>query len=186
MVVVVGLGNPEKKYDNTYHNVGFRCVDFFAEQNNILFTKNKYDALYGEGVINGVKVIVLKPQTYMNRSGISVSQIVNQLKLPLDKIIVVYDDADLPCGDLRFRKKGSAGTHNGMRNIVEMLGSQEFARLRVGIGNDERIPIVDYVLSRINKDNLEKINHSLPKLNGVLKEFISKEGNVDNIDINKF
>lgn len=186
MIVVVGLGNPEKKYDNTYHNVGFRSVDYFAKANGIEFTKKKYNALVGEGIVEGNKVVVLKPQTYMNLSGQSVSQIVNQLKLPLEKLIVVYDDADLPCGTLRFRKQGSAGTHNGMRNIVMMLGSTEFPRLRVGIGKDDNMPIVDYVLSRINTENMAKIDDSMLKLNMALKEFIKSDGKVDNIDINKF
>ena len=185
MIVIVGLGNPDKQYENTYHNVGFKSVDFFAEQNNIQFTKKKYNALVGEGIVEGQKVIVLKPQTYMNLSGVSVSQIVNQLKLPLEKLVVVYDDADIPCGVLRFRKKGSAGTHNGMRNIVTMLGKETFARLRVGIGKDDNVPIVDYVLSKINKENMDKIQLSLPKLNLALKEFIRSDGKVDNIDINK-
>jgi len=186
MIVVVGLGNPEKKYDNTYHNMGFKVVDYFAEQNNIKFTKNKYQAMYGEGNIEGQKVVVLKPTTYMNLSGVSVSQIINQLKHPLDKLIVVYDDLDLPVGSLRFRKQGSAGTHNGMRNIVTMLGSQNFARLRVGIGKEnENIPTVDYVLSKISKENLQKIEDNLPKANRVLKEFIASDGEVENIDITK-
>ena len=105
-------------------------------------------------------------------------------KLCLSNIVVVYDDADLPCGTIRFRKQGSAGTHNGMRNIVSQLASTEFPRLRVGIGKDERVPIVDYVLSRINKDNKELIDSQMSKINLVLKEFIRKDGKVDNIDIN--
>ena len=186
MIIVVGLGNPEKKYDNTYHNVGFKAVDYFAESNGIAFKKTKYNALMGEGMIAGEKVMVLKPLTYMNLSGTSVVQAVNQLKLPLNRLIVVYDDADIACGSLRFRKQGSAGTHNGMRNIVEVLASTQFPRLRVGIGKDDRMPIVDYVLSKINKENMEKIENCLPKINGMLKEFISKKGNVDNIDANNF
>lgn len=187
MIVIVGLGNPDKKYDNTYHNMGYKCVDYFAEQNGISFTKNKYQAMYGEGVVGGQKVVLLKPTTYMNLSGVSVSQLVNQLKHPLEKLIVVYDDLDLPMGALRFRKSGSAGTHNGMKNIVSMLGSQNFARLRVGIGKEnENISTVDYVLSKISKDNLQKIEDCLPKVNMTLKEFISSDGKVENIDINKF
>ena len=185
MIVVVGLGNPEKKYDNTYHNVGFRSVDYFANANNIQFTKKKYNAMVGEGIIEGNKVVVLKPLTYMNLSGTSVSQIVNQLKLPLDKLIIVYDDADIPCGTLRFRKQGSAGTHNGMRNIVTMLGSTEFSRLRVGIGKSDTMPIVDYVLSRINAVNAELIDGIMPKVNEALKQFVITDGKVDNIDINR-
>lgn len=186
MIVIVGLGNPEKKYDNTYHNVGFYCVDYFAENNGIKFTKTKYNALVGEGMVEGNKVVILKPLTYMNNSGVSVSQIVNQLKLPLEKLLVVYDDLDLPCGTLRFRKKGSAGTHNGMRNIVTVLGREDFARLRVGIGKDDNIPVIDYVLSRINKENKDKLNNILPKMNGVIKEFIKSDGKIESIDINKF
>ena len=185
MIVVVGLGNPEKKYDNTYHNIGFRSVDYFANANNIQFTKKKYNALVGEGIINGNKVVVLKPLTYMNLSGTSVCQIVNQLKLPLEKLIVVYDDADIPCGTLRFRKQGSAGTHNGMRNIITMLGSTEFSRLRVGIGKNENMPIVDYVLSRVSAENNQLIEGIMPKVNEALKQFVISDGKVDNIDINR-
>lgn len=186
MIVIVGLGNPGKQYENTYHNVGFKSVDFFAAQNSIEFTKKKYNALVGDGVVEGQKVVVLKPQTYMNCSGSSVIQIVNQLKLPLDKLVVVYDDADIECGSLRFRKKGSAGTHNGMRNIIATLGCGDFARIRVGIGKGDNIPIVDYVLSKISTSNMEKIESVLPKVNGALKEFIKSEGKIDNIDMNKF
>ena len=186
MIVIVGLGNPDKQYENTYHNTGFMCVDYFAEKNGIKFTKKKYNALVGEGVIEGQKVLVLKPQTYMNSSGVSVSQVVNQLKLPLEKLIVVYDDLDLPCGVLRFRKKGSAGTHNGMRNIVTMLGKEDFARLRVGIGKDEKIKVIDYVLMRMNKDNKLLIDNAIVKAERVLCEFIKSDGKIDNIDINKF
>ena len=175
MIVIVGLGNPDKQYENTYHNLGFMSVDYFAHENGIEFKKNKYNALVGEGVVEGQKVMVLKPQTYMNNSGVSVSQVVNQLKLPLEKLIVIYDDLDLPCGTLRFRKKGSAGTHNGMRNIVTMLGREDFARLRVGIGKDENIPVINYVLMRISKENKEKIDNQMPKINAILKEFIKSE-----------
>ena len=186
MIVVVGLGNPDKQYDNTYHNVGFMSVDYFAQNNGIEFTKKKYNALVGEGIIEGQKVLVLKPQTYMNNSGSSISQVVNQLKLPLEKLIVVYDDLDLPCGTLRFRKKGSAGTHNGMRSVVTMLGKEDFARLRVGIGKDENIPIINYVLAKISKENKAKIDENLPKINAILKEFIKSDGKIESIDINKY
>ena len=122
----------------------------------------------------------------MNLSGKSVADVVRSLKLPLNKILVVYDDVDLEVGNLRFRKRGSAGTHNGMRNIIEVLGSQDFARLRVGINSEYNRNLIDYVLSKIKGENLEAIEKALPIAEKVIGEFVQKKGDVDNIDINKY
>lgn len=172
MIAIIGLGNPDKQYFNTYHNMGFMAVDYFAEQNNLSFTKNKYNSMVAEGFIEGEKVLVLKPTTYMNLSGQAVSAVVNSLKIPLTNIIVLYDDIDIPVGTLRLRKSGSAGTHNGMRNIVELLGSKDFPRLRIGIGCEHRGDLVSFVLSKVSGENLEKTKALLPKINDGLLQFI--------------
>ena len=133
MYLVVGLGNPDRKYLNTFHNVGFMCVDLLADKLGETFTKNECKAMTLHTRINGHKVIVAKPLTYMNLSGESVLELVNKYKIEIEKLIVVYDDVDLPMGTVRIRKGGSAGTHNGMRNIVKLLDNTGFARIRLGI-----------------------------------------------------
>lgn len=184
MIAIIGLGNPDKQYDNTYHNVGFMTIDHFAKTNGLNFTKKKYKGVVAEGVIEGEKVVLLKPHTYMNLSGQAVVELKNKLKLDLHQIIVVYDDIDIPLGTLRFRKSGSPGTHNGMRNITTLLGSQDFARLRVGIGQDTRMPLVNYVLSSIDKSSGEKLKTAFEKSDKALLQFIKSEGKIDNIDFN--
>ena len=131
MYVVVGLGNPGKQYENTRHNVGFNVIDILAKEYDISVTKIKHKALIGEGRIGSEKVLLVKPQTYMNLSGETLIDIYKYYKVDLDNIIVIYDDIDLDVGKLRIRKKGSAGTHNGMRSIVKCLGSGDFPRVRV-------------------------------------------------------
>ena len=186
MIVIIGLGNPGDEYAKTYHNMGYRSVSAFASAHGLEFTKNKYNAYYAQGVINGQKVIVLKPTTYMNLSGVSVSECVKSLKLPLDKLLVVYDDIDLPFGTLRLRKNGSAGTHNGMRNIIASLGSENFPRLRIGIGRDDRKDLKDYVLSKLSKEHEEVFDDIKNKIVNVINAFVNSEGNVESIDINNF
>ncbi|MDF3001301.1 MAG: aminoacyl-tRNA hydrolase [Bacillota bacterium] len=152
MYVIVGLGNPGKKYENTKHNIGFITVDFLAERNNIKINKIKHKALVGEGTIAGNKVLLVKPQTYMNLSGNSVREIMDYYKANIDKLVVIYDDVDIPMGSLRIRKKGSAGTHNGMRSIIYDLQEDGFPRVRIGIGADKKIPLAGYVLGGFGKE----------------------------------
>ncbi|HIU34506.1 MAG TPA: aminoacyl-tRNA hydrolase, partial [Candidatus Pullichristensenella excrementigallinarum] len=148
MILVVGLGNPGRKYEHTRHNVGFDVVDILAQKNNISLTKLKSKARVGEGVIAGKRVALALPQTFMNLSGESVVGLVNWYKPQADEMIVCYDDVDLPEGKLRFRPNGSAGTHNGMRNILYLLGREDFARIRVGIGRPpEGWDLKDWVLA---------------------------------------
>lgn len=184
MIVIVGLGNPDKQYSNTYHNVGFITIDHFAEKYGLSFTKKKFKGVVAEGVVCGEKVVLLKPYTYMNLSGQAVAQIKNMLKIDLSELLVVYDDVDIPIGTARFRKNGSAGTHNGMRNIVECLGTTNFARLRVGINSDNKISLIDYVLSQIKGENCEKLDAILPKTDKAIEEFIKSKGKIENIDFN--
>ena len=183
MIVIFGLGNPDKKYDNTYHNMGYCAVDFFAQQYGLQFTKNKYNGMVASGVVEGEKIMLIKPTTYMNLSGVCVREVVNSLKLDLKNILVVYDDIDLPVGSIRIRKKGSAGTHNGMRNIVSELNSIEFPRLRLGAGKDERIPLLNYVLARFSKENAEVFNNkTFPNASKVMQLFIKHKGDVEKIN----
>ena len=148
MYVVVGLGNPGRKYEHTRHNVGFDVVDVLAQRNNISLARLRCKAVVGEGIISGQRVALALPQTYMNLSGESVVQLVNWYKPERDQLIVCFDDVDLPEGKLRFRSSGSAGTHNGMRNIIYLLGRDDFPRLRVGIGRPpEGWDLKDYVLT---------------------------------------
>ena len=186
MIVIVGLGNPDKQYEQTYHNVGYMCVDAFAEHFSMKFTKKKYNAYLAEGVLQGEKVILLKPTTYMNLSGVCVAECVRKLKLDLSKLLVVYDDIDLPFGTLRLRKNGSAGTHNGMRNIVENLGSMEFPRLRIGIGRDESKPLRDFVLSKMSKQDKEQFDTLKERIVNVINAFVANGGDTEKIDVNNF
>lgn len=135
MFVIVGLGNPTKEYENTRHNAGFMCVDKLADMHDIKIREHKHKALVGKGYIEGQKVILVKPLTYMNNSGESVREVVDFYKVdPENELIVIYDDIDLDVGKLRIRAKGSAGGHNGIKSIISHLGTNVFARIRVGVG----------------------------------------------------
>ena len=157
MYVIVGLGNPGSKYHNTRHNVGFDVIDILAARNNIHVERTKCKAIVGEGIIGGKKAVLCKPQTFMNLSGESVVQLVNWYKPEYDQLIVIYDDVELPDGKVRFRANGSAGTHNGMRNIVQLLGKTDFPRVRVGIGRPpEKWDLKDYVLMKPENEEIKK------------------------------
>jgi PTH1 family peptidyl-tRNA hydrolase len=155
MKIIVGLGNPDKVYENTFHNLGFMSVDKMAEKLNLCFNKNKFKALVCETKIANEKIILAKPQTYMNLSGESVAEILAFYKASPSDLLVIYDDYDLIKGSLRIRENGSAGTHNGMRNIVKMLGCENFNRVRIGFKPKEatKIPLIDYVLSGISEQD---------------------------------
>jgi len=151
MFVVVGLGNPGAKYQHSRHNVGFDVVEVLSQRNHIPLKKIHCKAVVGEGNIGGQRVVLAQPQTYMNLSGESVVQLVNWYKPEYDQLIVCYDDVDLAEGKLRFRTKGSAGTHNGMRNIIYLLGRDDFPRMRVGVGRPaEGWDLKDFVLAGFN------------------------------------
>ncbi|MBR2467947.1 MAG: aminoacyl-tRNA hydrolase [Clostridia bacterium] len=184
MIAIVGLGNIGAMYEKTYHNMGFVAVSRFAQKNGFTFSKSKYSASVAEGVYNGEKVVILKPSTFMNASGQSVKQVVKMLKLDLKEILVVYDDIDLPCGNIRVRQSGSAGTHNGMRSIVEHLGSTDFPRLRIGIGRDERMNLADYVLSRVSEQNSQLLEPAFDKAVDIIEQFIKCKGDVNKIKVN--
>lgn len=164
LTIIAGLGNPGKKYDNTRHNVGFIAIDILSAKYGIKVNRLKHKALIGDGIVKGKRVLLVKPQTFMNLSGESIYEIVEWYKLPLEKLIVIYDDADLPAGSLRIRPKGSSGTHNGMKSIIYQLQSDEFPRIRIGIGKaPEGWDLADYVLSKISADDGKAIGQSIEK-----------------------
>lgn len=174
MKLIVGLGNPGAKYAGTRHNAGFSVIDELAERHNIKVDICKHKALIGKGVINGEKVILAMPQTFMNLSGESVRAIMDFYKLTVDDLIVVYDDIDLDVGKIRIREKGSAGGHNGMKNIILHSGSQDFVRVRVGVGKKpEHMDLADHVLSRFSREDLPFMRESCGKACDALEVILS-------------
>lgn len=157
MYVIVGLGNPGKKYDGTRHNVGFEAIEYLGYKNNIEINKIKHKALIGKGMIKGKKVMLVKPQTFMNLSGESLREILEYYDIDLSKLVVLYDDIDIDLGRLRIRKKGSAGTHNGMKNIIYLLQNDKFPRIRIGIGAPGNKGLIPHVLGKFGKDEKEDI-----------------------------
>ena len=165
MFIIVGLGNPGKEYENTRHNAGFNSIDVLANKYNISIREAEHKALVGKGYIEGQKVILVKPQTYMNNSGEAVREITDYYKAdPESELIVLYDDISLPVGTLRIRDKGSAGGHNGIKSLIQHLGTQVFLRIKVGVG--DKIPemdLVKHVLGHFNKDDAEVMKDSFTK-----------------------
>ena len=156
MYIIVGLGNPGKEYAHTRHNVGFETIDILADRMGIEVEEKKHKGLCGKGILAGQKVILLKPQTYMNLSGESVRAAADFYKVDPEDILVIYDDISLEPGQLRLRGKGSAGGHNGIKNIIAHLGTQEFPRVRIGVGEKPaRMDLADYVLGRFPKEEAE-------------------------------
>lgn len=171
MKLIVGLGNPEKKYDNTYHNVGFSVAQKLSDEYGLDFTKNECDAKSCHCFFGDEKVIIAKPQTYMNLSGESVLKFKQKYKLSGSDIYVICDDIDLPLGKVRLRHEGSGGTHNGLRNIVSLIGT-DFNRIKVGIGRDEKfLNLAEFVLSKIPNDKQE----ILEKAKDEVLEILHKE-----------
>lgn len=161
MHIIVGLGNPGKRYENTRHNVGFVAIDQLAERLCIKVNKIKHKALIGEGFIDREKIILVKPQTYMNLSGESVREIVDYYKINMENLVVIYDDIDIEMGTVRIRKKGSAGTHNGMRSVIRLLGKDSFPRVRIGIGKSYVIPLTDFVIGGFTKGEKEPMEKAV-------------------------
>ncbi|CCQ97342.1 Peptidyl-tRNA hydrolase [[Clostridium] ultunense Esp] len=186
MFVVVGLGNPGKNYFNTRHNVGFDTINLLANRNNIIINKIKFKSVYGEGTIGGEKVFLVKPQTYMNNSGMAVLDLYNFYKLPLENIIVVVDDIDIEFGTIRIRKKGSAGSHNGLKSIIYHLQSEDFPRIKIGIGNKrEGQDLADFVLSRFDKDERMDIDVAIEKAAQAVETIITYDMNTAMNQFNK-
>ena len=169
MLLIVGLGNPGTKYARTRHNMGFRVVDLLAEDTGIDINKEVFNGLLGRGKIFDEDVILLKPQTFMNLSGNSVQQVAHYFKIPLENIIVCYDDMALPVGSIRMRITGSSGGQKGMQNIIEMLSSEKIKRIRIGIGEPE-YDAIDYVLGKPTEEEEELIKEAVSRAVSALKE----------------
>lgn len=173
MILIVGLGNPDKKYKNTYHNVGFDVVDLLLDRQGEDFRKEKCKSMVFEGTIFGKKVVVAKPLTYMNLSGEAV--VLLNKKFKPEKILVAYDDIDIEKGKFRFREKGSAGTHNGMRSIISLMGTEDFARIRIGTKSEEKVyNLADYVLSKIDNQSAEKIDTAINDAVDFIENYIKQ------------
>lgn len=184
MYLIVGLGNPEPEYSNTRHNMGFDVINKISESSNIKVSKSKFDALYGMGEINNKKVILLKPQIYMNLSGESVIKFKKFYKISNKNIIVIYDDIDLKIGDIRLKPKGSSGTHNGMKSVIKNLKTEDFIRVRVGIGTPKhKEDIINYVIGAIPKREKEVLEQSIKKAAQSVIEIL--ENGID-VAMNKF
>lgn len=178
MILIVGLGNPGTEYEDTLHNCGFMVVDLLAKQEGIKLSKNKCKSKIFEGQLFGKKVVLAKPQTFMNNSGEAVVELMNAFKP--ETVLIVYDDIDIPFGTTRFRKSGSAGTHNGMRNIVALTKTTEIPRLRIGTQSDEKpYSLADYVLSRPPKDKKELLTESIFSATETIQKFIENDGKVN-------
>lgn len=175
MFVIVGLGNPGKEYEETRHNTGFMVLDALAEKYNIDVKKVKCKALLGQGEINGEKVILVKPQTFMNLSGQAVAEVLNFYKVDKENFVVIFDDIDLPVGKLRVKERGSAGTHNGVKSIVSSLGTTEFKRVKVGVGKQRPgEDLVNHVLGKFSKEDRALLDESIEKAVGAVETVIDK------------
>lgn len=172
MKIIVGLGNPGTKYKNTRHNLGFEVIDNFAREKHISFKINKFKAATGKGTIDLDEVILVKPLTYMNNSGVAVREIVNKTNIPLDNLLVVCDDFQLPLGKIRIRQNGSSGGHNGLDSIIQNLGSSDFPRLRIGIGEPANHDAVEYVLDNFSRAERREINETIERIVNAIREWI--------------
>ena len=161
MYIIAGLGNPESKYDKTRHNIGFRLIDELAVRNGITFSDRKHNGLVGKGIISGEKVILLKPLTYMNLSGECVGPAADYYKVEPENVIILFDDISLDVGRIRIRKKGSAGGHNGIKHIIQQLGTQTFVRIKVGVGAKPKgWDLADHVLGRFGSDERKLVEEA--------------------------
>ena len=160
MFLIVGLGNPGREYENTRHNIGFAAIDIIAEKYNIDVNRTKFKGEYGEGFINGNKVILLKPYTFMNLSGESVREAIDFYKLTEEEDLIIYDDISLEVGRLRIREKGSAGGHNGIKSIINHIGTDVFTRIKIGVGAPKG-DLVNHVLGKFSKEEVNILKQTL-------------------------
>lgn len=169
--LIVGLGNIGEKYENTRHNIGFELVNSFIKNNNGLFDKNDFNGIYSIISINDQKIIVLKPSTYMNLSGKSVIACMNFFKIKIDEIIIIYDDINLEIGKYKYKKSGASAGHNGIKDIINLLGSEEIKRIKIGIGSKPvNMDLSDFVLSKFKKEQKEEINKTINKITNELSK----------------
>jgi PTH1 family peptidyl-tRNA hydrolase len=174
MYAIIGLGNPGREYENTKHNLGFITVDLLAERHDIKVNKLKHKALTGDGLIRGEKVKLVKPQTYMNLSGESVAPLTSYFGMEKDRLIVIYDDVDIPMGSVRIRAGGSSGTHNGMKSVIAHLGYDDFPRVRIGIGADRgAAPLYGWVTSGFAAEHMDMIRDAVVRAADAVEEIVA-------------
>ena len=167
MKLIVGLGNPGKEYENTRHNIGFMVIDNYLKNEKF---KTKFNGMYLKKVINNEEVIFLKPLSYMN---LSVKKYVNYFKINLSDLLIISDDLDMPCFKIKLKYKGSSGGHNGLKNIIQNINTEEFKRLKIGISNNLNIDTKSYVLSKFNQEELEKLHKKFEITNNIINDFIN-------------
>lgn len=173
MYLIVGLGNPEEEYDKTRHNMGFHVINKIAKKYNIEIKKNKFQGLYESFIIENQKVILVKPQTYMNLSGNCVKEFVDFYKIEKEKIIIIYDDMDIEPGEIKIKKKGRSAGHNGIKSIIEILGTEEFSRIRIGIGRPQyKDNKIDYVIGNIPEEDIQKLERGVDKAKDAVIEIL--------------
>ena len=171
----MGFGNPEPEYSKTRHNVGFDAVNYISEKYNIEIKKKEFDSFIGSGIINGEKVILMKPQTYMNESGKAVIQAMNFYKLPIENLIVIYDDIDIDEGIVKIRKKGGPGTHNGMRSLMEYLNNVNFPRVRIGTGKPVfKELLIQHVIEKLSDEKYKIYVSAIEKAGNAAVDIIEK------------
>lgn len=176
MYLIAGLGNPGNQYEMTRHNIGFHTIDYIADKAGVKIKKLKYKALYGETEINGEKAFLLKPQTFMNNSGESIAEFVSFFKIPVENVIIISDDISLDTGRIRVRGKGSAGGHNGLKSIIYHLNSDQFPRIRIGIGSPQHkdYDLADYVLGRFAKEEIPVLEDAIIRADKAVGEIIAR------------
>lgn len=180
MKLIVGLGNPGAQYEQTRHNVGFMAIDAFAEKYNASFRfESKLKGMLASVTLNGNKAFLLKPMTFMNLSGESIKAVMQYYKISVEDILIISDDLDSHTGRVRLRAEGSAGGHNGHKNIIAHLGTEEYKRIKIGIGRSEVIPVIDWVLQKFSKEELISIDEAITKAEQAIQDFI------ENVPFNK-
>ena len=173
MKLIVGLGNPGKEYEDTRHNAGFKFIDEYAKSKGLTFNQNKFKGLYTTFINNGEKIILLKPQKYMNLSGEVVRDFVKFFKIKTDDILIICDDLDTPLDKIKIKYKGSSGGHNGLKNIEQNLNTNEYKRIKIGISNDKNEDRINYVIGKMPKEDLNKLNEVTSRSPEILEDYLN-------------
>ncbi len=173
MKLIVGLGNPGKEYADTRHNAGFKFIDEYAKSKGLTFNQNKFKGLYTTFINNGEKIILLKPQKYMNLSGEVVRDFVNFFKIKTDDILIICDDLDTPLGKIKIKYKGSSGGHNGLKNIEQNINTNEYKRIKIGISNDKNEDRINYVIGKMPQEDLNKLNEVTSRSPEILEDYLN-------------
>lgn len=173
MKLIVGLGNPGKEYENTRHNMGFMALDEYASKNHLIFNKKKFNGLYTDFNYNNDKIILLKPQSYINLSGEVIKKFIDYYKINIDDLLVISDDLDMELGKIKIKYKGRSGGHNGLKNIESHLGTQNYRRIKIGISNNKNIDTKDYVLGKLNSDSKKIIEETIKLFPKIIEDYLN-------------